>query len=74
VLDGEDQDGIAKVTKANAVVIHTQAKLGRLYILKALDIAFPGGEETGQSVQNAEGHGLVDSEVGFGLFSPADLL
>jgi len=50
VLDREDEDGIAVVAEAHAVVTDAQAQLGRLDVLKALYVAFAGGELAGDGV------------------------
>jgi len=74
VLDGEDEDGIAVVVEADAVVADAEAHLWRLNVLKALYVAFAGGEIAGDGVQNAQGCVLVDgAQVGLGRVSPGDL-
>ena len=69
----DDEDGIAEIVKADAVVAAAKAELWRIDILKVLDIACAGGEIPGHDVQDAERGGLVDgAEVGFGLVGPGD--
>ncbi len=58
VLYGEGFDGIAQVMEADAIVSDAEPKLWRVDVLEALYIAFAGGEETGQSVEDAERGGL----------------
>jgi hypothetical protein len=75
VLDGQNEDGIAEITKANAVVASAETKLRRFDVLQALDIAFSGGEIAGQNVEDAESRGLVDgAKMHSGLLSPGDPL
>lgn len=72
---GENQDGIAEIVESHAIVADAEAELWRLNILKALDIAFAGGEITSHDMQDAEGGSLIDSaEVSLGLVGPGDLL
>lgn len=74
VLYGEDFDGIAEVMEAEAIVADAEPELWRVDVLEALYVAFAGGKETGQSVEDAECGGLVDSaELGLGLVCPVDL-
>jgi hypothetical protein len=46
VFYGEDQDGIAEIVEAHAVVADAEAELWRLNVLEVLDIAYAGGEIT----------------------------
>jgi hypothetical protein len=55
VLNGGDVQGVADVVEADAVVADAQAELWRLDVLKALHVAFSGGGEVSQDVQNAPG-------------------
>jgi len=45
VLDGQDEDGIAKIAEADAIVASPETKFRRLDVLEALDIAFAGREK-----------------------------
>lgn len=75
MFDGQDQDGSSQIVEANAVITGAEAQLWRFDILKALHIAFAGGQLTGHAMQDMEGGGLVDSaQIGFGLLGPGDLL
>jgi len=74
VLDGEDFDGVSEVMEAEAIVADAEPELWGVDVLEALYVAFAGGEKTCQSVEDAEGGGLVDSaELGLGLVCPDDL-
>ena len=73
--DGENLDGVAEVVEADAVVADAEAELRRIDVLKPLYVAFAGTDEACQSVEDAEGGGLVDgAETGLGLVCPDDLL
>ncbi len=76
VFYGEDQDGVAEILKADAVVADPETHLGRFDILEALGhAAFARGEITSHNMQNADCCSLVDrAKVGFGFVSPGDLL
>ena len=70
----EHFDGISEVVEAEAVVADSEPELWRVDVLKAFYVAFAGGEEAGQSVQDAEGGDLIDgAELGLGLVCPDDL-
>ena len=75
MLDGGDVEGVAVVVEAEPVIADAQAELGRFDVLEAFYVALAGGGEISESVQNAQGGGLVDgAELGFGLVPPGDLL
>ena len=75
MLDGENEDGIAELVEADAIVANAEAELGRFDILKAFQIAFASGEITNNDMQNTKCGSLVDSaEVSLGLVSPGNLL
>ena len=57
VLDGGDVEGVSVVVEAEPVVADAQAELGRLDVLKALHVAFAGGGEVGQGMENAQARG-----------------
>ena len=58
--DGENFDSVSLVVEADAVVSDAEAELRGFDILKALDIAFAGTDEARQSMEDAQGGGLVD--------------
>ena len=60
VLDGEDEDGIAVVIEADAVVADAEAHFGRLDVLKTFYVAFTGDEIAGEGVQDAHRRRLID--------------
>jgi hypothetical protein len=75
VADGGDVEGMAEVVEAEPVVSDAEAELGRLDALEPLYVALTCGGEIGESVEDAEGCGLVDgAELGLGLVAPGDLL
>jgi hypothetical protein len=75
MLEGENEDGIAEIVEADAIVANAEAELGRFDILKAFHIAFASGEITSNDMQNTKCGSLVDSaEVGLGLVSSGNLL
>lgn len=72
--DGENFDSVSLVVEADAVVSDAEAELRGFDILKALDVAFAGTDEARQSMEDAQGGGLVDgAEAGLGLAAPDDL-
>ena len=52
-------DGVAEIVKADAVIADTETELRRFDILEALHIAFSCSQKARQSVEDAEGRGLV---------------
>jgi hypothetical protein len=72
---GEYFDGVAEIVKADAVIADPETELRRFNILESLNVAFSCRQKACQSVEDAEGRGLVDrAEVGLGLAGPNDLL
>jgi hypothetical protein len=68
VTDAGDFDGIAEIPENYAVVLSAEAVERRLDALQALDVAFLGLEESGQSAKDLHRGGLWDgAEVGLGL-------
>ena len=71
----EEDDRVAGIVKANAIVANTQSVLGRLDVPKAFHIAFANADETCQRVQDAQSRRLVDcAELCAGLVTPGNLL
>jgi len=50
VFCGEDEDRIAEIEEANAIVADTQPQLGWLDALQTLHVAFAGGKITGRDM------------------------
>jgi len=74
MLDGGDVEGVTDVVEAEAIVANAEPEFGRLDVLQALHVAFAGGGEVGQGMENAQRGGLIDSaELGLGLVFPSDL-
>ena len=71
VFDRQNLKRVAKVIVADPVIADTEAKLRRLDVLEAFDIAFADGEEAGQCVKDTEGCRLINSaKVGLGFVGP----
>jgi hypothetical protein len=74
VPDGEDFDGVAEIMEADAVVADAEPELRGIDVLETFYVAFAGGEETGQSMEDTKRSWLVDgAELSLGLVCPDDL-
>jgi len=51
---------LSRSRKRNTVFANTQAELWRFDVPESLDVAFAGGDDAGQSVENTQGCGLFD--------------
>jgi hypothetical protein len=60
VFDGCDADDAAVIMEADAVVADPQPELGRVDVLKALNVSLASVEVAGQRAEDTEGGGLVD--------------
>ena len=75
VFYGKYFDSVAEIVKADAVIADPETELRRFDILQALHVAFSGSQKARQSVEDAEGSGLIDgAEVGPSLAKPNNLL
>jgi hypothetical protein len=75
MTDPENLDGIGEIVKADAVIAEPEAKLGRLDSLQPFHIAFLGGDEASEAMQEIDGGVAVDgANVGTGLVGPGDFL
>lgn len=74
VPDAQDLDRIAEFTEADAVVADAEPELRWVNVLKAFYVAFASGEETCQSVEDAECSDLINrAEFSLRLACPDNL-
>lgn len=72
---GDFDEVVGEVAEDDAVVLSAESVEGRLDALEALDVAFFGGEESGQGAKNLDCDGLREgAEFGFGLIGEGDAL
>ncbi len=60
MLDREDEDGVAVVVEADAVVAYAQTQFWRLDLLEAFNVSFAAGEIAGDGMQDAQRRALID--------------
>jgi hypothetical protein len=72
---GDFDEVVAEVAEDDAVVLSAESVEGRLDALEALNVAFFGGEESGQGAKNLDSGRLRDgAEFGLGLIGEGDAL